>query len=136
MLRFLAFLVTLLVAPNVASASENWTKGTSEAVLVKQGAVRLSAGQIRSLLVGSTEAAKYERSKWPVTFYSPDGKMYIRLPSGKRTVEAYKLKSDGGVCYGSSFTKCHYFYRVKGELVAVRSGRVLAVATVSRGKRL
>lgn len=136
MLRTLAFLVTFLVAANPASASENWTKGTSDSVLVKQGAVRLSAGQIRSLLVGSTEAAKYERLRWPVTFYSPDGKMYIRLPSGKRTVEDYKLKSDGGVCYGSSFTTCHYFYRVKGELVAVRSGRVLAVATVSRGKRL
>lgn len=136
MRMIISFMAVLFALSTAALSAETWSKGTSEAVLVKQGAVRLSAGQIRSLLVGSTEAAKYERSKWPVTFYSPDGKMYIRLPNGKRTVEDYKLKSDGGVCYGSSFTKCHYFYRVKGELVAVRSGRVLAVATVSRGKRL
>ena len=96
--RAVGFLVTLLLATTPALATEKLIKGTSEAVLVKQGAVRLSAGQIRSLLVGSTEAAKYERPKWPVTFYSPDGKMYIRLPSGKRTVEGYKLESDGGVC--------------------------------------
>lgn len=136
MRKIIAFLAVFLSLSNAALSAETWSKGTSEAVLIKQGAVRLSAGQVRSLLVGSTEAAKYERSKWPVTFYSPDGKMYIKLPSGKRTIEAYKLASDGGVCYGSSFSKCHYFYRVKGELVAVRSGRVLAVAKISGGKHL
>ena len=136
MLKLFVFFGLLLGTANLGIAAEKLSKGTSEAVLIKQGAVRLSASQIRGLLVGSTEAAKYERSKWPVTFYAPDGMMYIKLPSGKRTVEGYKLKSDGGVCYGSSFSKCHYFYRVKGELVAVRSGRVLGVATISRGKRL
>lgn len=136
MRKVIAFMAVLFALSNASLSAETWPKGTSESVLIKQRAVRLSAPQIRGLLVGSIEAAKYERSKWPVTFYSPDGNMYIKLPSGKRTVEGYKLKSDGGVCYGSSFSKCHYFYRVKGELVAVRSGRVLGVATISRGKRL
>lgn len=136
MRSIVAALVILLGTSDLALSANEWAKGTKEAVLIKQGAVRLSASQVRSLVVGSTEAAKYERAKWPVTYYAPDGQMDIKLPNGKRTVEKYKLRSDGGVCYGPSLSKCHYILRVKGELVIVRSGRVLGVATFTRGKRL
>lgn len=134
--KLLAIAALVLVAGSGVAASENWGKGTREDVLLKQGAVRLSASQVRVLLVGSTEAGKYERSKWPVTYYAPDGAMHVRLPGGKRTVEAYRLAPDGRVCYGTSFRQCHYFLRLRGELIAVRSGRVLGVATISRGKHL
>ena len=135
MKKAIAALAILLVSLSSASA-DDWSRGTSEATLLKQGAVRLSAAQVRGLLVGSTEAAKYARAQWPVTFYAPDGVMHIRLPSGKRTTEPYKMKPDGGVCYGKSFTRCHYFMRLQGELVAVRNGRVLAVASIVRGRHL
>lgn len=134
--RVFATVVILLATASSALSANEWAKGTKEAVLIKQGAVRLSASQVRGLIVGSTEAAKYERARWPVTYYAPDGQMDIKLPNGKRTVEKYKLSSDGGVCYGPSLSKCHYVLRLKGELVIVRSGRVLGVATFSRGKRL
>lgn len=134
--RGFATLVILLATASSALSANEWAKGTNEAVLIKQGAVRLSAYQVRGLVVGSTEAGKYERSKWPVAYYAPDGQMDIKLPSGKRTVEKYKISSDGGVCYGPSLSKCHYIFRLKGELIAVRSGRVLGVATYSRGKRI
>ena len=134
--RFLVTLAILLGLTGAALAAEPWKKGTKESVLMEQGAVRLSASQVRSLLVGSTEAAKYERSKWPVTYYAPDGSMHFKRPNGKRGIEPYKIKSDGGVCYDKSFRKCHYFLRLKGELVVVRYGRVLGVAKISRGKRL
>lgn len=136
MYRYLAALVILLVTVNATLAANEWKKGTRESVLMEQGAVRLTASQVRSLLVGSTEAAKYERSKWPVTFYAPDGSMHIKMPNGERRVEPYKLRSDGGVCYGPGLSRCHYFLRLKGELVVVRAGRVLGVAKISRGKRL
>ena len=136
MRRIIAALVIFLGTSELAFSANEWAKGTKEAVLIKQGAVRLSASQVRGLIVGSTESAKYERARWPVTYYAPDGQMDIKLPNGKRTVEKYKLSSDGGVCYGPSLSKCHYVLRLKGELVIVRSGRVLGVATFNRGKRL
>lgn len=136
MRRLLAILVAFLVVAGGEASAENWSKGTREDVLIKQGAVRLTASQVRSLLVGSTEAAKYERSKWAVAYYAPDGSMYVKLPSGKRATEKYQLRPDGRVCYDKSFSKCHYFLRLRGELVAVRSGRVLGVATIAPGKRL
>ena len=125
----------LLVATN-AMAAENWPRGTSQSVLLKQGAKQLSASQVRSLIGGSTEAAKYERANWPVAYYSADGSMYIKQRDGKRTVEKYKLRSDGGVCYDKNFRKCHYYLRLNGEIVAVRYGSVLAVAQFVPGKRL
>lgn len=134
--RFLVTLAILLGLSSTALAADELKKGSKEAVLIEQGAVRLSASQVRSLLVGSTEAAKYERSKWPVTYYAPDGSMHIKRVNGKRDVEPYKINPDGGVCYDKSFRKCHYFLRIKGELVVVRYGRVLGVAKISRGKRL
>lgn len=136
MRRIIAALVIFFGTSELAFSANEWAKGTKEAVLIKQGAVRLSASQVRGLIVGSTEAAKYERARWPVTYYAPDGQMDIKLPNGTRTVEKYKLSSDGGVCYGPSLSKCHYVLRLKGELVIVRSGRVLGVATFNRGKRL
>ena len=138
-LRYIAGLLSALAiteAATNATLAENWAKGTREAVLVKQGAVRLSAAQVRALIVGRTEAAKYERSRWPVTFYSSDGMMYIRLPSGGKTMEPYKIKPDGGICYEKAFTKCHYYLRLKGELIAVRRGSVLGVATIVSGMHL
>lgn len=134
--RFLVTLAILLGLTSAALAAEPWKKGTKESVLMEQGAVRLSASQVRSLVVGSTEGAKYDRAKWPITYYAPDGSMHIKRPNGKRNVEPYKLRSDGGVCYGPTFNRCHYFLRLKGELIIVRFGRVLGVAKMERGKRL
>lgn len=134
--RYLAVAFILLVTANATLAAEKWSRGTKEAVLIEQGAVRLSASQVRSLVVGSTEGAKYNRAAWPITYYAPDGSMHIKRPNGKRNVEPYKLRSDGGVCYGPTFSRCHYFLRLKGELIIVRFGRVLGVAKMERGKRL
>ena len=134
--RVLSTLIILLGATSSTLAAENWSKETSQSVLLRQGAKQLSASQVRSLIVGSTEAAKYERANWPVTYYSADGSMYIKQRDGKRTVEKYQLRSDGGVCYDKSFSKCHYYLRLNGEIIAVRRGGVLAVAQFVPGKRL
>lgn len=115
------------------SWAENWNKGTQEAALIKQGAVRLSASQVRSLIVGRTEEAKYDPAKWPICYYSPDHKLYCAaVDRMKRTVESWQIKPDGSVCY----SRCHYYLRLKGEVVAIRAGRVLGVARLTPGNRL
>ena len=124
--------VILLGAASSAFAAENWPKGTDQSVLLKQGAVRLPASQVRGLITGKTEMAKYDKANWPVCYYSPDGKLYCVSTAGKKTVENWVVRSDGSVCY----SKCHYYLRLKGELVAVRSGRVLGVARLVPGNHL
>lgn len=136
MSRILAVVMILLWMTNVTVAADEWKKGTRQSVLIEQGAVRLSASQGRSMLAGSTEAAKYARSQWPVTYHAADGFMHIKRPNGKQSVEPYRLRSDGGVCCGPSFKTCHYVLRLKGELVVVRFERPLGVAKIECGKRL
>lgn len=123
-------LCLLGVVSSSSIAAENWKRGTSESVLVKQGAVRLSATQVRSLITGNTEKWRYGGGS-DACYYAAEGKLTCKK-SGKITVENWSVKSDGRVCYRN----CHYYLRLKSELVAVRNGSVIGVVRFVGGNRL
>jgi len=113
-----------------AVAGDNWKRGTSERVLVKQGAVRLTPSQVRSLVTGNTEKWRYGGGS-DACFYAPDGKLSCRK-NGKVAVENWSIEPDGSVCYRN----CHYYLRLKGELIAVRNGSVIGAVRFLGGNRL
>ncbi len=132
MLRRISLALALaLMIPIAALAAEKWEWGTDPAVLIKQGAVRLTKQQVRSLIVGKTEAWRYDNSGKNAAYYSPNGELYIKL-LGKRTIERWSVSANGTVCY----SKCHYYLRYKGKIVMVWNGKTSGVKRYWAGNKL
>ncbi len=131
-------LLLTLIGSGWAIGAESWERRTDPSTLLKQGAVRLSSGQVKRLIIGNTEPWGPNNSGRDAGYYSPDGKVYGKL-SGKREIGRYSIKSDGSVCIRFKDLPgggCQYYLRYKNKVVVVWSGSTRGVKAYRTGNRL
>ena len=131
MLRWAAALLVTTVVSTAALAADGWRWGESAASLIKQGTVRLTAAEVRPLIVGKTETWWKDNSGRNAAYYAPNGSLYIKY-LGKREIQTWKIKADGSVCY----SRCHYYIRFKGSVVMVFHGKTVGQKRYLSGNRL
>ncbi len=113
--------ITLLIAAFATPAwAEGWERGAQHGPLIKQGAQRLSAAEVRSMIVGKTESWGSDNSGRQAGYYAPDGMLSYKY-QGKNVTERYTVSGNGTVCFKSG--GCHYHLRYNGKVVVVWNGK-------------
>jgi hypothetical protein len=128
-----AGIVFLIAAFSMPAWAESWERGALPGPLIKQGAKRLSAAEVRSMIVGKTETWGSDNSGRQAGYYGPDGMLSYKY-QGKNDTERYTVSSNGTVCFKSG--GCHYYLRYKGKVVLVWNGKTRGVRRYRSGNRL